>query len=150
MPGLNRLDYNGDYWPQTITSVHDDDLLDWIEAHLYLITLGPRETTFNVLENTVINQEHAEALQQAALQCWDALIEKDLKNVGKYFKESFDAQVRMFPNMLYDGIPKIIKKYQDGAYGWKLSGAGGGGYLIFVAEKPIKGAMQIKIRRKAP
>ncbi len=45
--------------------------------------------------------------------------------------------------MIYNSIPEIINKYKDQALGWKLSGAGGGGYLIFIAKKPIKGAMKI-------
>jgi galactokinase/mevalonate kinase-like predicted kinase len=150
MPGLNKLDYDGHYWPVNITSVHDDDILTWIENHLYLITLGPRENNFDVLENTNIDKNNAEALQRAADGCWEAILQKDIKNFGKAFRESFEAQVKMFPNMLFDSIPKTINRYKDHAYGWKLSGAGGGGYLIFVAEQPIQGAMQIKIRRKAP
>jgi mevalonate kinase len=31
--------------------------------------------------------------------------------------------------------------------GWKVSGAGGGGYLILVSEKPIEHAVRIIIRR---
>jgi cytidyltransferase-like protein len=150
MPGLNKLDYNGHYWPVKITSKDDETVLSWLENHLYLITLGPRENDFDVLENTNINKTNAEKLQRAADRCWTALLQKDIKKFGQAFRESFEAQIKMFPNMIFDGIPQIINKYKDKAYGWKLSGAGGGGYLIFVAEKPIKGAMQIKIRRKMP
>lgn len=150
MPGLNRLDYDGKYWPEKISSVHDEHILSWLEEHLYLITLGPRENTYDVLENTKINTSNAKKLQQAAKNCWDAILAKDIHKFGHNFRESFEAQVAMFPNMVYDGIPKIINKYKDGAVGWKLSGAGGGGYLIFVAQKPIKKAMKIKIRRKSP
>jgi mevalonate kinase len=42
----------------------------------------------------------------------------------------------------------IINKFKNTALGWKLSGAGGGGYLILVSHKPMKGAMKIKIRRR--
>ena len=30
-PGLNRLDYRGKYWPEKITSVTDEKILNWIE-----------------------------------------------------------------------------------------------------------------------
>ena len=149
-PGLNKIDYTGDFWPAKITMVHDEDILSWIEEHLYLIMLGPRENNYHVLVNTFINKGNAEALRIAAENTWDALLVKDLEKFGEFFRKSFEAQIKMFPNMIDDDIFHVIDKYKDSACGWKLSGAGGGGYLIFVSQKPIKGAMQIKIRRRAP
>jgi len=149
-PGLNKIDYTGEFWPLNITSVHDEDILSWIEEHLYLIILGPREDNYQVLEKTFINKCNADALRVAAEKTWIALIEKDLDNFGEFFKKSFEAQIKMFPNMMDDDIFQVIDKYKDSACGWKLSGAGGGGYLIFVSQKPMKGAIQIKIRRRTP
>jgi cytidyltransferase-like protein len=148
-PGLNKIDYNGEYWPEKISAVHDEDVLSWIEEHLYLIMLGPRENNYHVLINTFINKGNAEALCIAAEKTWDALLGKDLKKFGEFFTKSFEAQIKMFPNMVYEDIFHVIDKYKNSAYGWKLSGAGGGGYLIFVSQRPIKGAIQIKIRRKS-
>jgi len=149
-PGLNRIDYTGGFWPVKITTVHEECILSWIEEHLYLIMLGPRENNYHVLVNTFINKGNAEALRNAAENTWDALLVKDLEKFGEFFRKSFEAQIKMFPNMIYDDIFQVIDKYKDSACGWKLSGAGGGGYLIFVSQKPIKGAMQIKIRRRSP
>ncbi len=53
----------------------------------------------------------------------------------------------MLPNRVDSEIKKTIDEYSAGTLGCKLSGAGGGGYLIFVSEKPVKNALQIKIRR---
>ena len=150
MPGLNRLDYNNNYWPESITSIYDENILSWLENHLYLITLGPRDGLYDVLENTVINKKNAEELRFAATKCWDSILKTDLKNFGLSFRQAFEAQYKMFPNMVYDDLFRVIDKYKNSAYGWKLSGAGGGGYLIFVAETPIEGAMQVKVRRKTP
>ena len=50
--------------------------------------------------------------------------------------------------MVTDRILKEIDKYKDQAIAWKLAGAGGAGYLILVSDKPVEGAMKIKIRRK--
>lgn len=148
MPCLNKLDYDGGFWPTKITSILDEDILSWIENHLSLITLGPRDDLYDVLENTQINKKNAEALSYAAEHCWDAIVRKDLLGFGKYFKKSFEAQIKMFPNMVYDDIFKTIERYKNTAYGWKLSGAGGGGYLVFVTEHTLSGAIQLKIRRK--
>jgi mevalonate kinase len=41
-----------------------------------------------------------------------------------------------------------IKIYENKCIGYKLSGAGGGGYLILVSNKKINNSIRIKIRRK--
>jgi galactokinase/mevalonate kinase-like predicted kinase len=43
----------------------------------------------------------------------------------------------------------MIDQYKDQALGWKLSGAGGGGYLILVCDCPIENAIRVTIRRKS-
>jgi mevalonate kinase len=55
----------------------------------------------------------------------------------------------MFPNMLTPAVTRLINKYRSRALGWKLSGAGGGGYLILVASQPIKKALRVTVRRDA-
>jgi len=41
-----------------------------------------------------------------------------------------------------------LEGYKKEALGWKLSGAGGGGYFIFVAKEPNQcNGIKIKIRR---
>lgn len=148
MPGLNRAFYTGQYWPESIESVHDEDLFSWLENHLYLVTLGPRTNDYDVLADTRISEAGAKALADAATGCWEAILRKDIRAFGHYFKSSFEAQIAMFPNMVDTGIFDMIDQFRDHALGWKLSGAGGGGYLILVSEKPIEKAIQVKIRRK--
>ncbi len=148
IPGLNKLDYNGEYWPEKIISVQDEKILNWIEDHLYLVSLGPRHSGYNVLNNTDINKANASALSEASEKCWQSIMNTDLKNFGYYFKKSFEAQIKMFPNMVHEDMFKAIDKYKNSVYGWKLSGAGGGGYLILVSDGTIKDAIKIKIRRK--
>jgi galactokinase/mevalonate kinase-like predicted kinase len=74
---------------------------------------------------------------------------RNLKAFGENFRKSFEAQVAMFPHMLDGDIEAIIEQYRKQALGWKLSGAGGGGYLILVVDHDINGAMRIKVRRKS-
>ena len=148
-PGLNRLDYaKGEYWPDKITKVDDPGVLDWIEQHLWFITLPPREGNFNVLDKTDISTEGAKALASAADDVWDAVQAKDTQKFGKAFKASFDAQVAMYPLMKSTTVRETIDIYKDRALGWKLAGAGGGGYLVLVSENPIENAIRIRIRRQ--
>lgn len=146
-PGLNKSYYEGKYWPSKIESVQDETLLQFIEKSFYLVPLGPRHSGYAVLSNTRITAEGAKALSTAAESCWGAILAKDIHKFGKYFKESFEAQVSMFPNMINNMVVELIDHYKDSALGWKLSGAGGGGYLILVSDKPVEHALQITIRR---
>jgi mevalonate kinase len=54
----------------------------------------------------------------------------------------------MFPNMMNAMVAELIEQNRPRALGWKLSGAGGGGYLILVADRPIENAIQIIVRKK--
>jgi galactokinase/mevalonate kinase-like predicted kinase len=146
-PGLNKLHYSGDYWPDSIESNINEDILSWIEKSIHFIPLSPRSNEYDVLKNTQINQRHAKNLANATDNVWEAIHKKDLVGFGKYFRKSFEAQVKMFPNMINNEVINMIDKYKESALGWKLSGAGGGGYLVLISENPITGSFKIKIKR---
>jgi cytidyltransferase-like protein len=147
-PGVNKLNYSeGKYWPTSIESQTSTDILEFIENHLWFITLSPRIGDYDVLSDTQINKSNAKNLEVAANKCWDAIQTKDLLRFGEAFRESFEAQIAMFPHMINPDIAEVIEKYKDKALGWKLSGAGGGGYLVLVSEQPIKNSIQIRIVR---
>lgn len=147
-PGLAKAFYAGGYWPTSIAHVLDEPLLQFIEKSLYLVMLGPRLDGFDVLDGTEINEKNAKTLAVAADQCWQSIQNQDIRAFGESIKAGFEAQVAMFPNMMNQAVADLITKYQDKALGWKLSGAGGGGYLILVSDTPIKNATQIYIRRE--
>jgi cytidyltransferase-like protein len=147
VPGLSRHFYSGKYWPEKIEKIYEEEILNWLEDHIYLVTLWPRPDGTDLLTNTNISKENIKVLTTASDLCWDAILNKDIKAFGTAFLESFNAQVKMFPNMVNKEIETAINKYKDDALAWKLSGAGGGGYLVLVSEKPIKNAMKVKIRR---
>ena len=147
MPGLNRYFYDNDYWPSKIESRLDDDLLTWIEQRIWMIPLYPRKSDFDVLADTRIDERGAKALSLAAEELWNSLMKKDARTVGEAFTRSFEAQISMFPNMVNTEILEQIEHYKQAALGWKISGAGGGGYLILFSETPIDKAIQIRIRR---
>lgn len=148
LPGLNQLNYKASYWPHDIKSVQDESILSFIENHLYLIPLDPRNNEYDVLSNTNISERGAKALAEAALACWESILAKDSKAFGKAFTASFEAQIQMFPNMVDTPLLSTIEKWSATTLGHKLSGAGGGGYLILISETPIPNAIQIKIRRQ--
>lgn len=147
-PGVNKINYTkGSYWPGSIDSVSDPEILEFIEKHLWFITLSPRIGDYDALAANQIDMDKAKNLAEAAEKCWSAIMNKNLNEFGNSFRESFEAQIAMFPKMISTEIHEIINHYSKAAIGWKLSGAGGGGYLVLVSERPIKNAIQIKIVR---
>ncbi len=148
MPGLNIAHYDGAYWPHKIEHVGDELTLQFVEQSLYLMPLGPRHDGYNPLDARNLSAAGAKALADATLDCWQAITTHDRAAFGRSFREAFDAQVAMFPHMVNEEVHQLIHRYKDQALGWKLSGAGGGGYVIFVADEPIKNAVRVSIRRE--
>ncbi len=149
VPGLSHFYFEkNSYWPSKIEIVDNEETLTWLENHLFLVTLWPRRNEYDAVGETALTAENVKKLTVAANNCFKAIKAKDLENTGKYMVESFKAQTTIFPNTLNDEINKVIDQYKDQALGWKLSGAGGGGYLILWADKPIKNAIRIKARRR--
>jgi cytidyltransferase-like protein len=147
-PGLAYAYYEGSYWPARVEHRVDEPLLSFVERSLQLVSLGPRFADYDALVDTVFDRERARALADAAEGHWEAILSRDIVRFGRTMRESFEAQVAMFPNMVNERVTALIEEHRDRALGWKLSGAGGGGYLILVAEKPIPGAIQVIARRE--
>jgi cytidyltransferase-like protein len=147
-PGLAYAYYEGSYWPSRIDHRVDEPLLSFVERSLQLVSLGPRFHDYDALVDTVFDRDRAKALADAAEAHWEAILAQDLVRFGRTMRESFEAQVAMFPNMMNERVAALIEENRDCALGWKLSGAGGGGYLILVAENPIPGAIRVIARRE--
>lgn len=148
IPGVSRHYYDNHYWPEKIETIYDEQVLSWLESHLCMIPMFPRPEGTSVVEGCKIDEEGVKALTTAAEQCWGAILKCDLQAFADAFKASFEAQTTMFPAMLSNGVEEWIERYKDKALAWKLSGAGGGGYLALVCEVPPVEAIRVKIRRR--
>ena len=94
-----------------------------------------------------INIESIKKLSEATENAWQAILRKDTVAWGRYTTSCFEAQLEMFPSMLTPAVKSAIEQYRHVASGWKLTGAGGGGYLCLISDKEIPNAIQIRIRR---
>ncbi len=143
LPGLNKLNYDNGYWPKSIDTVTDDETLNFIARHLHLIQLPQRRTGYDVLGNAHINAVSAKKLADATERCWKAMISGDVKAWGNATADCFDAQLEMYPNMLVPEVKDAVENYRTQAYGWKLTGCGGGGYLVLISEKEIEHSIKV-------
>ncbi len=145
--GLACAHYDNDYWPDKIEHVTDEGALQFVESSLWLIPLGPRHAGFDPLAERYIIAENARALAEAADACWTAIARRDRAAFGAAVRASFEAQIALFPAMVSPAITELIERHRDQALGWKLSGAGGGGYLIVVNETAVEGGLRVVARR---
>lgn len=151
MSGLTRHYYDGRYWPDRIESCHDEEILTWLEDHIVLVPMFPRRPGCSVVEGKDITPEKVRNLTEAADSCWDAIMNRDLDAFATAFRDSFNAQVAMFPAMMQPGVAEWIDKISDKALAWKMLGAGGGGHLALVLPDNAtltEEMIPVKIRRR--
>ncbi len=161
IPGLSRHYYNKRFWPEKIETCEDPAVLDWLENHLAMIPMEPRRPGCSVVEGKDITEPKVKALAAAADRCWAAILAMDLEAFAAAYRDSFNAQVAMFPGMVRpvsldrplslskgpttchserseesSPIPATIAQWAatPGVLAWKMPGAGGGGYLALVVE----------------
>ena len=150
VPGMCYFTFDkNSYWPSELVVHEDEAILDWLEEHIYMVTLWPRKDSYDATGNSNITVENVRKLTTAAQDCYSAILARDTEAFAKALLESFEAQTTLFPKTIDQEIEAIIDSYRDKALAWKLSGAGGGGYLILVSEQRIPNAIRIKIRRRA-
>ena len=166
VPGLARHYYDKNFWPVKIENTLDEMTLRFLEEHIVMIPLEPRCPGCSVVEGKDITVEKVTALANAAEDCWNAIINHNLDGFASAYLASFKAQTAMFPGMInpsVDGklcqeasVQPYIDEYsamQD-VLAWKLTGAGGGGYLALVVRnakafvQERKEAIEIHIRRQ--
>lgn len=140
VPGLCRHYYDNHFWPEKIEVCRDGEVLDWLENHLCMVPMEPRQPGCSVVEGKDITLPKVKALADAADDCWKAILDRDLDAFASAYKASFDAQTAMFPGMITPFGGQSVQPYIDkwsvvpGVLAWKMPGAGGGGYLALVVE----------------
>lgn len=156
VPGICRHYYDNRYWPEKIESCTDERVLRWMESHVCMIPMEPREPRCSVVEGKDITEQKVKALAKAADDCWQAIMDCDLERFAAAYRDSFNAQTAMFPAMINSRVQPYIDRYSQypGVMAWKMSGAGGGGYLALVVSdaedfaKHHSDTILLTIRRK--
>ena len=155
VPGLCRHYYDNHFWPDKIETCEDEAVLQWLESHLCMVPMDPRRPGCSVVEGMDITPAKVASLAGAADRCWEAIMNMNLDAFAAAYRDSFEAQVAMFPAMVQGCVQSYIDKYgaMEDVLAWKMPGAGGGGYLAcvvrdaaaFCSEHPE--AIALKIRR---
>ena len=145
-PGINRLYYNGSFWPEKIDTCLDEDICQWLEKHLVMVKIGPRPDGYDPLKQQNISRIGVQKLSMVGDRCYDAIMRKDLKSLGKSFTDAHDITRELLPLTTNTKIDEILNSYNHVCEG-RTTTSCGGGYAILATDKEIKNGFKIKIKR---
>jgi cytidyltransferase-like protein len=146
MPGVNRLHYNGSYWPDYIQSSTDKDICDWLTGVIHLVPLKPRPDGYDPLKEMHLEKKFIRKLGEAGDFCWESIIRKDIIGLGKSLSETLISWKKILPLTVPDDIMKEMENIYFSEYPGAVTSGCGGGYVIVVSENEVPGEVRIKVR----
>lgn len=145
-PGINRLYYNGSYWPERIDSETDKDICDWLSNVLHLVPLEPRPEGYDPLKEMHLEKHLIKELGEAGNLCWESILKKDIVGLGKGMTDTFLSWKKILPFTIPDWVMNEMEAKYFPDYPGAITSGSGGGYVIVASEKEIPGAIKIKVR----
>ena len=146
MPGANRLDYDGKFWPCHIESTVDAGTCNWLSQVLYLIPLAPRPDGYDPLIEKHLTIKNVRELGEAGDLCWEGIVEHDINKLGAGMKQTFLSWEKMLPFTVPEWVSKEMATNWFPYYPGAITSGSGGGYVIVASEKEIPGALKIKVK----
>jgi cytidyltransferase-like protein len=143
-PGINRLYYEGSYWPRKIDSTTDPVICEWLSRVMHLIPLEPRPLGYDPLLRKNLTLGLIKQLGESGDLCWKSILNRDVRGLGKAMKQSFEMWQMILPATVPEWVKKETEQYND--YPGFITSGCGGGYLIVASEKEVQGAVKIKIK----
>jgi cytidyltransferase-like protein len=145
-PGINRLCYNGGYWPEKIESITDSDTCGWLSDVLHLVPLEPRPEGYDPLKVMHLEIPLIRELGKAGDLCWEAILKKDIYGLGRALTNTLLSWKKILPLTVPDRVMKEMETKYFPNYPGAITSGSGGGYVIVVSEKPVEGAIKIRVR----
>jgi len=145
-PGVNRLYYNGGFWPEKIDSCVDPEICEWLSNVLHLVPLEPRPEGYDPIKVRNLEPDIVKALAESGNNCYDSILRKDVIGLGKAMTQTFLSWRKMLPFTVPDWVlEEMENKYLYNFPGAITSGSGGG-YAVVASETMIEGAIKIKVK----
>lgn len=145
-PGVNRLWYDGHYWPERIDACIDEDTCRWLERSLRLVELYERPPGYNPLVDQRMNAENVARLGAAGTLCWESILKRDIRGLGQSLTDTHDAWAEILPLTTNAAINAELDSYDARCHGRVTSGCGGG-YIVMATEEEIPGSFGVRVRR---
>lgn len=143
LPGINRLDYNGGFWPENIESTEDPETVTWLESVLKFIPVRPRPDGYDPLVEKNLTEAGVKRLGEAGRLAWESIVQKDAAGLGHALNETTTGWRDILPYTVDEELMAHREKYAD-KHGSCYSGCGGG-YLMVISEDEIPDALNLSI-----
>lgn len=119
------------------------DILNELQYNLLLCYTGKMKLSGDIIQDQLSNYEKnipiLEKLKNITYEMKNSLLKGDLNNFGEMLHQCWEAKKQLAPNISNDHIEKLYTKaLAKGAIGGRISGAGGGGYLLLYCESDKK------------
>jgi D-glycero-alpha-D-manno-heptose-7-phosphate kinase len=121
----------------------DDDLLLELESSILLAFTGSSRVSSTIIEKQISairtgaepRLESLHQLKRDALEMKTALMYGEYSRVAAILNHSWQAKISTAPGITNQEIDRIYERAMNaGAIGGKISGAGGGGFMMFLVE----------------
>lgn len=152
--GINFLEFKGHDFVRVIPLRIKQDYIYELEKHTILIRGPPRKLTDQILERQSKNIKSGKMLEslhktkQLAYDLKDALSTGDFNSFGEILDKAWEEKKKFTSGMStpeIDRLFKVAKKH--GAYGGKITGAGGGGHIIFYCKSNTEHKVQEALKK---
>jgi len=153
--GFNFIEFNGDNVVVNPLRI-SQDIVNELEHNLLLCYTGSTRLSDRIIEDQTsryINKEEhvVEGLRkqkELAVAMKSALLRRRLREFGALLHEAWEFKKRLSPKIT---TPVIDEMYEEarrqGAVGGKISGAGGGGYMLFYTPFERKHGVAAALKR---
>ncbi len=146
VPGVSRIDYNGKYWPENIENTVDRETCEWLSDVLHFAPLQPRPDGYNPILSKNLDPKIIKRLGKSGDACYDAILKKDIKQLGESMKESFLCWSEMLPYTVPNWVMEEVQTNYFSKYPGAITSGSGGGYVVFPSEEEVEGTFKVKVR----
>lgn len=120
---VRRYDLNTD-WKAT----------QYLERHCHLFYLGRTRSASKILETQEMTRRDVLDLSCLSAQAINEILDRDMVSFGDTITSGWEIKKRAFPGCSNEWVDEIIQDALNaGAYGGKLLGAGGTGFVLLIA-----------------
>ena len=145
-PGINRLYYNGGYWPERIDSATDSDSCKWLSEVLHLVPLEPRPEGYDPLKIMNLEKQFVKELGESGDLCWESVKRRDIDGLGKALSGTLLAWKKILPLTVPDYVMKELETKYFPVYPGAITSGSGGGYIVVVSDREVEGEIKIRVR----